>query len=294
MSADGRFVVFASENQNNLTQLVFLRDRLLSTTEIASVSTRNPEQQPLRAQSADLGRRPFHPLASDAPFVSTDNNGFDDLYVRDRLLGTIDRVSIGTDGTQSNDAFNSWADVPRRRYVAFWTSSSKLLGPADTSRATDIYVRDRLVNVTKRVSVAYNGAQSPSGSSSFSDGFAISGDGQTVAFDNTDPNLLPPGTDLNGKRDVFVRAVDGADPSGVDTLSSQQPAHRRRARGAGHRHEHAPHALPGDTGRGRGRHGRVPATGVGDRHGGVSGGSLNGDADVADTVVDLWPGSATR
>src|SRR5262249_40489008 len=101
------------------------------------------------------------------------------------------------------------------RYVAFGTDSTTLLGPGgDTNGAQDVYVRDRLVNFTKRGSVAYNAAQTTSHAS----GFRISGDGQTVAFASADANLLPAGTDTNGNADVFVRDANPADPLGVDTL----------------------------------------------------------------------------
>src|SRR5262249_44816979 len=47
--------------------------------------------------------------------------------------------------------------------------------------------------------------------------FAISGDGRTLAFDTAATNLLGPGNDTNGVRDVFVRSTDPADPLGIDT-----------------------------------------------------------------------------
>lgn len=292
MSADGRFVVFAAEF--SLTQRVFLRDRLLGTTEIVNVDGQGTPSNTRFAENPQIsadGR--FVLFSTDAAFAAGDTNTFDDLYVRDRLLGTIDRVTVGTDGAQS-DAVTFWGRMSRDgRYVAFWTNAA-LLGPGgDTNAASDIYVRDRLVNVTRRVSVAYNGSQSPVGSSAFfADGFAISGDGQTVAFDSADPNLLPPGTDTNGRKDLFVRGVDGADPNGVDTLLF----HDNRLT------DTVLEAL--DTGTNTLRT-LCPATQAAVA-GGMSaflrpesavgtaacpGGSLNGDADVADTVVELWPGS---
>src|SRR5262249_3296199 len=216
MSADGRFVVYSSAFGFSATQRILVRDRLLGTIEIASVNDQGQQASGTFARdpriSAD-GR--FVLFSSDATnLVPGDSNFRDDVFVHDRLLGTTERVDIGTDGTQG-DMFTFFGALSRDgRYVAFATNSTTLLGPGDTNGKQDIYVRDRLVNFTKRVSVAYNGAQS----SSDSGGFSISGDGQTVAFSNADPNLLPPGVDTNGKADLFVRDADPTDPLGVDTL----------------------------------------------------------------------------
>src|SRR5204863_270936 len=79
----------------------------------------------------------------------------------------------------------------------------------DTNGTTDIYVRDRFVNVTKRASVPYNRGQAPGGSSNNSDRLAIPGDGQTVAVDNPDPNLRATGSDPTGRRDPLDRAGGG-------------------------------------------------------------------------------------
>jgi Tol biopolymer transport system component len=290
MSADGRYVAFAAQIGFSLRQQVLVRDRLLGTTEIVSLNNQGAQNGGNFARapriSAD-GR--FVLFSSDAAFAPGDSNGFDDLFMRDRLLRRTERVSIGTDGTQG-DAFTFFGRMSRDgRYVAFQTFSTTLLGPGgDTNSVVDTYVRDRLVNVTKRVSIAHDGAQATAASS----GFAISGDGQTVAFANADPNLLPPGVDTNGKRDLFVRGVDDADPNGVDTLLF----------GNDRLIDSVLEVL--DTGTTTLRT-LCPATQAAVAGGMAAflrpessvgtvacpGGSLNGDADVADTVVELWPGS---
>ena len=69
----------------------------------------------------------------------------------------------------------------------------------DTNGAFDVFVRDRLAGVTRRVSVG------PGGRQTNSDSFepAISADGQNVAFNSDASNLVAGGT--NGAFDVFVR-----------------------------------------------------------------------------------------
>ncbi len=225
-----------------------------------------------------------------------DTNGLADLFVLDRLTGTTDRVSVGTDGTQSDDFTFIGEISPDGRFVAFQTLATTLLGPGgDTNGINDIYVRDRLINVTKRVSVAYNGAQATVGNSTLSVasiGFALAGDGQTVAFASPDANLLPPGTDTNGKTDVFVRAVNATDPLGVDNLLFDNNQLTDTVLEVLNTGTSTLQTL-------------CPATQVAVANGMAAflrpesavgtvacpGGSLNGDADVTDTVAELWPGS---
>ncbi len=290
MSADGRYVTFNTQIGVSPVSRSLVRDRLLGTTEVVAIDTVLFSHQKI---SAD-GR--FILFSSNASnLVPGDSNGVTDLFVRDRLLGTTDRVSVGTDGTEG-DQFTFLGQISRDgRFVAFQTLSSTLLGPGgDTNGINDIYVRDRLVNVTKRVSVAYNSAQATVGSNSLvaSIGFAISGDGQTVAFASPDANLLPPGTDTNGKADVFVRSVDATDPTGVDNLLFDN---NRLTDGVLESLDTGTSTLTT----------LCPATQVATAGGMAAflrpesavgtatcpGGSLNGDADVADGVAELWTGS---
>ena len=288
MSADGRYVTYNYQIGVSVASQGLLRDRLLGTTEVVASSTSIGNS---RQKISPDGR--YILFATSANIVG-DSNGKEDLFMRDRVLGATERVSIGTDGTQGDD-FTFIGQMSRdARFVAFQTLDTNLLGPGgDTNGINDIYVRDRLLNVTKRVSIAYNGAQSTVGTTNyFSTGFAISGDGQTVAFTSADPNLLPPGTDTNGKKDVFVRAVDATDPlhvdnllfhnnqltdsvlevldTGTNTLTTLCPATQVSVAGG-----MAAFLRP------------ESAIGTGT----CLAGSLNGDADVSDTVVDLWPGS---
>lgn len=291
MSGDGRYVTFNGQIFPSPATRGSLRDRLLGTTTILSSSTSG---MTTHLRITPDGR--FVLFSSSASnLVSGDTNGVDDLFVLDRQLGLTERVSVGTDGTQV-DQFTTLGQIsPDGRFVAFQTLSTTLLGPGgDTNGINDIYVRDRLTNVTKRVSVAYNGAQATAGSNSLvaSIGFALSGDGRTVSFASPDANLLPPGTDTNGKTDVFVRAVDATDPLGVDnllfdnnqltdsvlevlntgtsTLQTLCPATQVAVAG-GTAAFLRPESALGTA--------ACPA------------GSLNGDGDSTDTVAELWPGS---
>jgi hypothetical protein len=83
------------------------------------------------------------------------------------------------------------------RYTAFSSAADNLV-EGDTNLTLDVFVRDRLVATTVRVSVASDGTQGlgPSEDSS------ISGDGICVTFESDASNLDP--DDTNGFQDVFL------------------------------------------------------------------------------------------
>ncbi len=202
MSADGRFVAFESSASNlvagdtNGRYDVFVRDRLAGVTRRVSVGAggqaNNGSDSP--AISAD-GR--FVAFYSDASnLVAGDTNGRSDVFVRDRLAGVTRRVSVGAGGQANSESFGP-AISADGRFVAFYSYASNLVA-GDTNGRSDVFVRDRLAGVTRRVSV---GAGGQANSDSF--GPAISADGRFVAFDSSASNLVV--GDTNGTFDVFVR-----------------------------------------------------------------------------------------
>jgi len=74
-------------------------------------------------------------------FAGGDTNGFLDVFVRDRFLGTTVRASVATSGAQGNDISELASIAPDGRFLAF-TSFATNLVPGDTNLASDIFVRD--------------------------------------------------------------------------------------------------------------------------------------------------------
>jgi Tol biopolymer transport system component len=136
-------------------------------------------------------------MSGASNLVAGDTNGYEDIFVRDRLSGVTTRASVATDGTQASDTCYSPAISADGRYVAFHSYSGTLV-PGDTNGTSDIFVRDRNANTTTRVSVRSDGDQVYSWSLQPS----ISGDGRYVAFVSSAPNLVD--DDTNGVADVFV------------------------------------------------------------------------------------------
>jgi Ca2+-binding RTX toxin-like protein len=145
----------------------------------------------------------FSAYAWDLVAGDTDDRLFD-VFVRDRLNGTTERVSVGPDGAAANfGSYESVAISADGRFVAFSSRASNLVA-GDTNRGGDVFVRDRLSGRTERVSVGAGGAEANFGTY---ESVAISADGRFVAFKSWASNLVA--GDTNGIADVFVRDRHG-------------------------------------------------------------------------------------
>jgi Tol biopolymer transport system component len=72
--------------------------------------------------------------------------------VRDRKVQVTRRISVGPGGQQANDFSQSPAISADGRFVVFVSSASNLVAE-DTNGTWDVFVRDRVAQVTRRVSV---------------------------------------------------------------------------------------------------------------------------------------------
>jgi Tol biopolymer transport system component len=146
------------------------------------------------ALSADGRFVAFHSKATN--LVPGDTNGSEDVFVRDRIKGTTERVSLGLGNLQADGRSASQTISANGRFVAFASDAGNLVA-GDTNNTWDVFVRDRWARTTQRVSIGPNGAQWPFSSS----GPQISADGRFIAFTSDWP--LSPG-DRNADIDVFV------------------------------------------------------------------------------------------
>ena len=208
ISADGRFVVFASTASNlvpgdtNGVDDIFVRD-------LSEGVTRRVSQAQSGAQ-ADLGSA-APAISPDGRFVSfassarnlidAGGNGVPDVYLADLETGEIERVSVNSRGGQQNAAvivpFSQVSDVSRDgRFVVFDSDATNLVR-GDRNRDTDVFVRDRARGRTERVSVDKFGFEGDN------DSFypSISPDGRFVAFDSFASKLA---AGDGPKEDAFV------------------------------------------------------------------------------------------
>lgn len=149
---------------------------------------------------------------------------------RAAVYGTA-QVSVSAVGAQAGNSFSEDPAVSANgRFVAFRSVATDL-APGDTNDRSDIFVRDRLLAITERVSVTSNNAQAAGGDCY---GPAISADGRFVVFVSYAPNLAP--GDTNGNPDIFVRdrllgtterinvASNGAQATGGGSATAQRSA----------------------------------------------------------------------
>src|SRR5439155_16392167 len=126
-----------------------------------------------RGRSLSLDTR-----ASD--LVPGDTNEVVDVFVRDRLTGTTERVSVDSAGNQGNAGSSLPSISADGRFVAFWSAATNLV-PGDTNAAFDVFIHDRQTGATERVSVDIAG--NPGNYDSFAP--ALSADGRFVAFSSS-------------------------------------------------------------------------------------------------------------
>lgn len=143
------------------------------------------------------------------------------IYGRDLAAAVTSRVSVDIDGGGA-DGPSGNADRPVAsadgRFVAFSSEASNLVA-GDTNGVADVFLRDRATGVTRRVSVASDGA--PGDGRSYAP--SISADGSVIAFTSAATNLV--GDDTNLTDDVFVRhlATGVTERVSVDSAGGQVP-----------------------------------------------------------------------
>ncbi len=205
ISPDGRYVAFESRANNlihggtNGAGQIYLRDRVMGTTELMSISTGGAQANDNCFHLALSPDGRYVGLESEATnLVPGDTNGQDDLFIHDRLSGTTERVSVDSGGMQSNGGSYDLSISANGRYVAFDSDATNLV-PGDTNHRADVFLRDRLSGTTERVSLSSTGQQGLGNSASPS----ISSNGRYIVFTSEAANLVP--NDTNGTRDVFIR-----------------------------------------------------------------------------------------
>lgn len=239
ISADGRFIAFYSTSSNlvandsNEYSDVFVRDMESGLTELISRNSQGEPGNDSSSYAAISGDGRFVAFLSSANnLVPGDNNGADDLFVRDRQLGITEHIGqgyvpkISEDGrfvtfrrfvdpnwtawlkdrqtstveqvfateNEANRGFDMSGDA---RFIVFGSRSSNLV-VGDTNGVSDVFVKDLSTGVIERISVNALGNEA-NGHSDFP---SISLDGRLVAFRSEADNLVP--GDSNGQGDTFV------------------------------------------------------------------------------------------
>ncbi len=184
ISADGRYVVFASYADNFYagdlpdTLDVFLHDRDQGTTEVVSIAG---------DVSLANGASSSPSISADGEYVvfvsaadnlgAADNNGVPDIYLWQRETQQIQRVSVASDGTEANSfSADPVIDAEGQRIV-FASGATNLASPDVNGYSTDVFLHQRETGETVILSAGMDtGGQRP----------AISDDGNVVSFTSSD------------------------------------------------------------------------------------------------------------
>lgn len=208
ISPNGRYVTFTSSATNlvngdtNGTSDVFLHDRKAKKTKRSSVG--NAGEGNGQSLFSSVGNKGHVAFASQATnLVGGDTNAVLDIFVRNTSANNTRRVSISSAGVQANGPSpTNWRPQisGSGRYVAFESNASNLVAN-DTNATSDIFVRDRNNNKTRRVSVRFDGTQA-NGLNALPD---ITGDGKFVVFVSQATNLIA--GDSNAVLDIYLRTT---------------------------------------------------------------------------------------
>lgn len=221
LSADGRFVAFYSPDSLVPGGIgfgnIFVRDLEASTTSQATVgftgSQPNGDSYPCTL-SANGRYVAFLSLATN--LVPHDANGGSftlgrDVFVRDLVAGLTELIDVDSSGSQGNASSIAMAISGDGQFVAFSSGASNLVLD-DNNGQPDVFVHDRLLRQTIRVSVDSSGSEANHAS-----GFGTVGtsaDGRYVLFDSQASNLVA--GDTNGQFDIFLHDCQ----TGVTTRAS--------------------------------------------------------------------------
>jgi Tol biopolymer transport system component len=209
LSADGRYLAFASEATNlvpgdtNGFVDVFVRDRVKGTTARVSVSSSGAQGNGFSSApsiSADGRYVTFASYSSN--LTSGDKNaatGGSDVFLYDRKTGKTVMVSKSYKGGSSN----SESDFPQisgnGRYVVFDSIATNLV-KGDKNTFGDVFVWDRKTGKLRLVSTDAHGHAAKDGGSGLA---SIDYDGKKIAFMSSASNLVK--GDKNEITDVFVK-----------------------------------------------------------------------------------------
>ena len=210
-SPDGTKIAFYSEASNlvagdtNNAGDIFVKN--LVTGAITRVST-----DAAGAQGGGVSRHPmFSPDGSKIAFDSSaanlvpgDNNGANDIFVKDLATGAITRTGGVTSSSSSSPVFS-----PDGSKIAFSSNAAALVA-GDNNSAADIFIKDLTTGTITRVSTDAAGNERNAASIEP----VFSPDGSKVAFSS-----IPTG-DSNGILDIFVKDIATGQITKVSTAAN--------------------------------------------------------------------------
>lgn len=244
ISADGRYVVFVSqdqilENGPDLFEQVYVYDTISQTRTLVSTKATGGgggTGHSVQPRISTDGRHVvFQSSANDlvaGQVRDPGNIGSDyDLFYRNLDTGTTRLVSgVAGSATQGgNNGSGPGAISGNGKYIAFYSNADNLAGVTDDNDADDLFLFDTTANTLTLVSVkAGGGSTAAQGAVSItSNSPALSRDGRYLAFESNSSDLVA--GDQNPLGELFVRdnntgtlrrVFQGVTANGTDVLAS--------------------------------------------------------------------------
>ncbi|MFO0984573.1 MAG: calcium-binding protein [Planctomycetota bacterium] len=240
-----------------LAAMIAAAPDLASTSSALGQVTARESVDSSGAQANGPSAWPPAPVSAEGRFVAFmseatnlvpgDTNGVLDVFVHDRVTGQTVRVSVDSNGNQSDGFSGLNAMTPDGRYVHFNSVATNLVA-SDSNGKQDVFLHDNTTGATELVSVNSAGAQGDS-NSYMGD---LTPDGRYAVFVSNATNLVP--DDHNGHEDVFVRDRSTGETTRVSVSSdgteansgSRYPRISRDARFVAFE-SFASNLVPGDT-----------------------------------------------
>ena len=203
ISGDGRYALFNTTannmvpNDTNNAPDVFLRDRQAQTT--TRISVADDGSQTISsyfgsAMSPDARYICFYGYGSG--FLPQNTPAREYAFLKDRATNHTELISVAPNGAYPNGNSQIGSISDDGRHVVFRSNASNL-APNDTNTIDDVFLRDRLVNVTTCLSRDAQGV--PRGGNNV----LLTPDALSAVFLNDGGGLVA--GDNNGTPDLFIR-----------------------------------------------------------------------------------------
>jgi Tol biopolymer transport system component len=203
MSADGKYVTFYSwakdlvNDDNNNSPDIFVYNRVNNTIKRINMGLDGKEANNYSFSPKISLNGKFVVFESYASNLVENDGSFNDIFVFNMINETINKVSVGLNGSNADNNSSRPSISADGRYIAFDSNASNLV-ENDSNKFSDIFVYDRETNKMERISMGLGNEQSDNNSyNPF-----ISADGRYVVFDSDASNLVA--NDHNKSKDIFI------------------------------------------------------------------------------------------
>jgi len=140
--------------------------------------------------------------------------GYEDIFLHDNQTGATERISLNSDEVAANgDSFYGVDITADGRFVIFCSQGSNLV-PGDTNGKWDVFLRDRQLGTTRRLSVSSSGEQA-NGNSWLP---RISEDGSIAVYTSAASNLVS--GDTNNQWDIFAYEIASGQTTRISVSST--------------------------------------------------------------------------